>query len=88
MTFAVEADSNKRFVALMAADSKPSGTNWFPQHLHALTSRISDFTHPDFWDDARLADFHRSHYGQSVNVVRVGKFSMNSAPALRIHSDP
>jgi hypothetical protein len=77
LTFAVEADSNKRFVAFNGSGFKrPSGAKLVPnQNLHALTqAEFLIVTHPDFWDDAtRLADFHRSHYGQSVNVVRVGE---------------
>ncbi len=77
LSFSVEADSNKRFVAFTSAGYKrPSGAKLIPnQNLHALTqAEFLIVTHPEFWDDAtRLADFHRSFYGQSVNVVRVGE---------------
>ncbi|MFN8393194.1 MAG: type IX secretion system sortase PorU [Bacteroidia bacterium] len=76
LSFAVAADSTKQFVAYTSIGFKrPTGAKLIQnQNLHGLTqAEFLIITHPDFWVDAnRLAEFHRSHYGHSVNVVRIG----------------
>lgn len=77
LSFSVVADTHKRFIAFNGAGFKhASGAKALAnQNLHALTqAEFLILSHPDFWVDAnRLAEFHRSHYGQSVNVVRIGE---------------
>ncbi len=76
LSFTVNADSNKRFIAFNGASFlRPISSKAIPnQNLHALGQ--VDFliiTHPAFAGAAeRLAAFHRSEYGQSVHVVYVG----------------
>lgn len=77
LSFDVAADSTKQFVAYTPlAFKRPSGAKSVAnQNLHGLTqAEFLIITHPDFWVDAnRLAEFHRSHYGHTVNVVRIGE---------------
>lgn len=73
--FAVEADSNKRFVAFTSAGfKKPISVKSIPnQNLHALPQAEFIIITPRVLKSAadKLAEFHRSEYGQSVNVVEL-----------------
>ncbi|MFM2375689.1 MAG: hypothetical protein RLZZ165_786, partial [Bacteroidota bacterium] len=76
LSFAAPADSNKRFIAFNSMGFKrPGGAKLVPnQNLHGLPqAEMMIVTHPDYLGEAnRLADFHRNHYGHSVNVVQIG----------------
>lgn len=73
LSFNVAADSNKRFIAFTSSGFKrPVSSKYIAnQNLHGLGQ--VDFlivTNRIFADEAaRLAEFHRTEYGQSVHVV-------------------
>ncbi|MDX2248911.1 MAG: type IX secretion system sortase PorU [Bacteroidia bacterium] len=72
MTFSVNADSAKRFIAFTNEGFTPASIKTIPnQNLHGLP--LADYliiTYPEWKTEAeRLADFHRNHYQRSVLVV-------------------
>lgn len=72
LSFSVNADSAKRFIAFTDGGKSPVSIKTIPnQNLHGLP--LVDYliiTYPEFRNEAeRLADFHRNHYNRSVAVV-------------------